>query len=819
MPSLHFPDGPYKIGLALHRERGRKLTRAESFHPDEQTFLEGPEWNHSPLKHTELYVGCHRTIGAYTSHHTYSFSERSLSSDHVQRARYMRRCRETRPEAQVIHTTNGEEKNENRGVNVSKVPSHSGTLCDTCRGVNIESLTADGGYVHSTLDKIKEQAKSCHLCQLIFQEQDTRKTKTLDRYEIQLKIHLRQVNYSHSDHPNIHIPFWKALHISTRDIRPHEFPEGKPGRMIKEGYHEFQPPDPSCKYITVRRQPILCYTDEDDLAREKGVPWLRDIGENTASTESLGRAKRWLEECLEATVHRELGSVQMDQPHRFETERPTRLLFIANCEDARNSSVRLIETHGASHSYATLSYCWGAIDSEWLCTKQNVDQYLIGIDREILPATLRDSIVIAASLGVPYIWIDALCIIQDDTSDWATESAKMGGIYHGSLVTIAAAGSSDSHGGCFNTVARPRFSEEAGHRTLRLGHINRQNLRHPGSLRDDLALFESRLQNSSISRLYVVRSAGHDPYDDIYEEEVLHSPLSARAWVFQEQVLSRRIIYFAQSQLFWECEHCRLSEDGCPQQQAQQIYPILASQKPLSTDQIIKSWYLGAVQTYTSRSLTHKHDKLVAISAVARATHLNRRIEYFAGLWKDCILQGLIWNRSSPGKKSRTYVCPSWSWASQDSSVRYDAIYDEPNKYIPYQPKVLEVHVDRDPQNHFGDVSSGFVKLDTWITSGWVLRSRGYEVNDEQEFIFCNKSCPRIWHATVVMDDEDYTGPGVTVAMISDYYSEWVALVLESLPDRTQTYRRIGILKWKSSERRETENPEIIWKQEFITIV
>jgi hypothetical protein len=110
--------------------------------------------------------------------------------------------------------------------------------------------------------------------------------------------------------------------------------------------------------------------------------------------------------------------------------------------------------------------------------------------------------------------------------------------------------------------------------------------------------------------------------------------------------------------------------------------------------------------------------------------------------------------------------------------VRYDAIYDEPNKYIPYQPKVLEVHVDRDPQNHFGDVSSGFVKLDTWITSGWVLRSRGYEVNDEQEFIFCNKSCPRIWHATVVMDDEDYTGPGVTVAMISDYYSEWVALVL-----------------------------------------
>ncbi|KAF2624999.1 HET-domain-containing protein, partial [Macroventuria anomochaeta] len=454
-------------------------------------------------------------------------------------------------------------------------------------------------------------------------------------------------------------------------------------------------------------------------------------------------------------------------------------------------SIRLIETHGASHSYATLSYCWGIINSQWLCNKQTVDQYLLGIDREILPATLRDSIVIAASLGIRYIWIDALCIIQDSTSHWAAESAKMGSIYHGSLVTIAAAGSSDSNGGLY----------------------------HPGPLRDDLALLESRLQSGSISRLYVVRSAGYDPYDDIYEEEVLHSLLSTRAWVFQEQVLSRRIIYYAQSQLFWECEHCRLSEDGCPQQQAQQIYPILASQKPLSTAQIIKSWYLGAVQTYTNRSLTHKHDKLVAISAVARATYLNRRIDYFAGLWKDCILQGLVWKRSSLGNKSRTYVCPSWLWASQDSSVQYDAIYNEPNKYIPYQPKVLEVHVDRDPKNHFGDVSSGYVKLDTWITSGWVLRSHAYELNHEQEFIFYNKSHLHIWRATVVMDDDDYTGPGVTVAMISNYYQDWVALVLESLSDGTQTYRRIGILKWKINDRHKIENPGQMWKQEFITIV
>jgi len=69
------------------------------------------------------------------------------------------------------------------------------------------------------------------------------------------------------------------------------------------------------------------------------------------------------------------------------------------------------------------------------------------------------------------------------------------------------------------------------------------------------------------------------------------------------------------------------------------------------------------------------------------------------------------------------------------------------------------------------------------------------------------------------MDDEDYTGPGATVAMIGNYYNDWVALVLESLPDRTQTYRRIGILNWKFKDRYRLENPEQMWKQEFITIV
>jgi hypothetical protein len=347
----------------------------------------------------------------------------------------------------------------------------------------------------------------------------------------------------------------------------------------------------------------------------------------------------------------------MNQAEDLTHEGPTRLLSIVDPSNIQGSRVHLIETHDTVYSYATLSYCWGRSGDEWLCNTHNLDRYLCDIDRKSLPATILDCIVIAANLGIRYIWIDALCIIQDSDSDWATESSKMGGIYHGSLLTIAAAASSHSNGGCFNKTSRPRFSED----------ISKSNLstdlkaQYP---RSDLVGFESALQDGSKSRLYFVTGKS-DPYyfahDDVYGQEVIHGPLARRAWVFQEQMLSRRIIYYARSQLFWECEHCRLSEDNWPQRQAGHIYPIIAYEEPMSTAKVVEKWYMEAVETYSARSLSRVTDKLVAISAAAKATYSNRRIGYFAGLWKDCIMAGLLWTRNGPGRKSRRYACPSWS--------------------------------------------------------------------------------------------------------------------------------------------------------------
>lgn len=53
-------------------------------------------------------------------------------------------------------------------------------------------------------------------------------------------------------------------------------------------------------------------------------------------------------------------------------------------------------------------------------------------------------------------------------------------------------------------------------------------------------------------------------------------------------------------------------------------------------------WYERVIEDYTRRQLTYENDKLVAISALARATYLNRHIDYVAGLWRDCIVPGLL---------------------------------------------------------------------------------------------------------------------------------------------------------------------------------
>lgn len=103
---------------------------------------------------------------------------------------------------------------------------------------------------------------------------------------------------------------------------------------------------------------------------------------------------------------------------------------------------------GSASRYLTLSHCWGKTHRLTL-TADTFAELSRGVSLLKLPKTFVDAIKITCRLGVPYLWIDCLCIFQDSIENWAPESSIMADIYAHTRCKIAAAASSDSHGGCF----------------------------------------------------------------------------------------------------------------------------------------------------------------------------------------------------------------------------------------------------------------------------------------------------------------------------------------------------------------------------------
>jgi hypothetical protein len=158
--------------------------------------------------------------------------------------------------------------------------------------------------------------------------------------------------------------------------------------------------------------------------------------------------------------------------------------------------------------------------------KQLLSTNLTDLQEEIisdeLPKTFREAVQFCRTLGLRYLWIDSLCIMQNSSDDWIKQSADMENIYRYATCNIAASAAVDGSAGCF-TDRDPRFAE----------------------------IFRVRLpslpQDSSCSDLYDIMS------QSFWSGDISKAPLSARAWVLQEQFLSPRVIHCGPRQLLWEC--------------------------------------------------------------------------------------------------------------------------------------------------------------------------------------------------------------------------------------------------------------------------
>ncbi|KAI3326856.1 hypothetical protein HD806DRAFT_419156 [Xylariaceae sp. AK1471] len=292
-----------------------------------------------------------------------------------------------------------------------------------------------------------------------------------------------------------------------------------------------------------------------------------------------------------------------------------------------------------------------------------------GICLSKLSRNFQDAITITRGLHLRYLWIDALCIMQDFEGDWVGEVAKMAQYYCSSEVTISALAAPNVQYGILLPRlvlgCPPSIDIEAG--TL--------YLRRP-------------LPNSTTVRSLDSCFAGREP--------VANLPLNKRAWTLKERLFSRRILYFTEDQIIWQCRKRFFAEDGQYNQQTEG-YPeklssvivdilnpqprLLGQEKIAAPPSILSTGWYALVNEYTKRKLSYTKDLLPAISGLAREIHHLTNRRYAAGLWFGntgvsitCLMWTLVRHRHeyTPPKPSPSWNgSPSWSWTSLVAEVEF----------------------------------------------------------------------------------------------------------------------------------------------------
>lgn len=368
-------------------------------------------------------------------------------------------------------------------------------------------------------------------------------------------------------------------------------------------------------------------------------------------SEAFGMALDCLQKC-EAECEgctRKLPDAVEEPPRQL----PSRLIEVILSEDGQCvETARLIEPC-VDIEYTTLSYCWGDPDQPHATTKINLTDRQKGFPIFGLPQTFIDAFIVIVTLGYRFIWIDALCIVQDSRIDKQAEIQRMRAIFEGSFLTIVAASASAASQGFLDPVKPARSSD-----SFRAPFWDRSG--QVGSM--DLMPRPSRIQKPA------------------------RDPVHNRGWTLEEFMLSSRRLCYTSGQLVWKCNGFERYDGGWD-------YPGMFDDRILealnggsSEHGVANGTFLGRwgdiLEEYTSRHLTDQRDRLTAIGGIVQLLERQHRFTYHNGLWKELILNSLRWYVRLKGAlmQSKKWTleaverrseidCPSWSWGSLNCPV------------------------------------------------------------------------------------------------------------------------------------------------------
>ena len=353
-----------------------------------------------------------------------------------------------------------------------------------------------------------------------------------------------------------------------------------------------------------------------------------------------------------------------------------------------NQPIRIVDTQQKRFQYATLSHCWGT-GPTLTTTKANWQRISSNIPFDALPALFQDAIIITRQLGIRYLWIDSLCIIQDSQRDWETESAKMGGIYENSYVTIAATMSGNGTTRCLVDRLKP----------LRISYEN--------SRKEEFAIRARK-------------ALDHHPDGSEDKPARPRGPLSTRAWALQEHVLSTRILHYTSTELLFECRtsfRCECTKPKKRQPTTPSLIPKAIASKGKDQYRMWHAWQQVVCQ-YSKRAITVPADELPAISGIASKIYSATSSTYLAGLWVGNLASDLLWS-TDPNDKSvleltspDPWRAPTFSWASIKARVMYyDPDEDERAKFKS-QIAIRAAGCKISSLNPLGTVSDGLILLE-----------------------------------------------------------------------------------------------------------
>ncbi|KAM7206050.1 HET domain containing protein [Naviculisporaceae sp. PSN 640] len=653
-------------------------------------------------------------------------------------------------------------------VDLSNVQPTFDQLCELCTAIfdGTFDWEAQSTKPHRDINSLSDVAKSgCHMCSLIL-----------------ASIHPADVSHLQHDLDNCLVEpldqLTLELNIPFRYLRIHVRSPSRPPT------HHFYRSDLKRNAWCAASLTILRNT-EDYTQRD------RVLSSSNYSAATVAQITRWLGDCI--ATHSECFSMQVASATRDIL--PTRLLDLADV--ARSDQLRLVATKGLPEDtiYATLSHCWGGKCALTL-TVDNLSMMEAGIATNCLPKTFRDAVSVTMDLSIRYLWIDALCIIQDSANDhdWSHEAAIMGDVYANSYITIAATTSPNSTGGLFHQ-------------------------------RNPLAVWPCRV---------TARWSCFDPGHYVVGISELvrdqnQAPLIERAWAYQEWLLSKRLLHFSDDQVRWQC-YCLsasevyprgLDEDDADYQGAETKAII----SDLSNDQANRhSLWQRIREEYSEKSLTKSTDKLAAFSGIARMAHKvldSPPADYLAGLWKPELLRELLWTRYEAEIQPRNknfYIAPTWSWASLNGPVWIRNSLWSNSQFIPVAT-VLDIKLEP-IDDAFGPVKSGKLTLQCSLSSVTLITKSGSFPRESwgPDYNWTISSIRGASTATGCALDMDYRSytPVLPSAQLSFYYAPIIyrvgtehrpcsvtGLLLLEDSVSSKEYVRVGVLEVNLGDERD----------------